>query len=147
MTKTTQTSSAANSFKDKLVSVMQGNLDSEPVANRVSAITVRLKSNPTILSQDVKFEGEISSAGVIEIEGHVKGVVKGNVVALREDGFIEGDVFAESFNIRGKFEGNIRSRSISISSKAKVIGRIEYETLFVEDGAYIDGQFKCLSEK
>lgn len=135
--------SAAN-FKEKLNSLIQGNLDSEPLSKKVAAISVGLKSTPTILARDVEIEGQILSSGVIEIEGHVRGVVKGNVVALRENGFIEGDVLAESFSIRGRFEGNIRSKSISISSKARVSGKVEYETLFVEDGAFIDGQFKCL---
>ncbi len=143
MTKTTQTQSVAN-FKDKFVSIMRGNLDNEPLAKKVAAISAGLKSTPTILARDVEVEGQISSNGIVEIEGHVKGIIKGNIIALRESGFIEGDVFAESFNIRGRFEGNIRSKSISISSKARVIGRVEYETLFVEDGAYIDGQFKCI---
>lgn len=143
MTKTTQ---ALSVVKDKLTSIVQSGLDNEPIAKRVAAISAGLKSAPTILARDVEVEGQVSSVGVIEIEGYVKGVVKGNVVALRENGFIEGDVFADSFSIRGRFEGNVRSKSISISGKARVIGRIEYETLFVEDGAYIDGQFKCLSE-
>ena len=135
--------SAAN-IKEKFVSLIQGNLDNESLSKKVAAISVGLKSTPTILAKDVEIDGRISSSGVIEIEGHVKGIVKGNVVALRENGFVEGDIFAESINIRGRFEGNIRSKSITISSKARVSGKVEYETLFVEDGAFIDGQFKCL---
>lgn len=103
------------------------------------------KTTPTILARDLKFEGEISSSGVIEIEGRVNGTIKGNMIILRESGIIEGTVIADNFNIKGKFEGSIRSKQINISNKALVIGNIEYEVLSVEDGASIDGQFKKIS--
>lgn len=105
------------------------------------------KSTPTILSQDLRVEGEISSTGLIEIEGHVNGTIKGNIVVLREGGIIEGTVIAENLNIKGKFEGSIKAKQITISKNADVIGNIEYEALSVEDGASIDGQFKKLSNE
>ena len=102
------------------------------------------KSTPTIIARDLKIEGEIISAGLIEIEGVVKGTIKGNSVILREEGYVEGTIIAESLSIRGKFDGTIRAKNISITSKAKVIGNIEYGSLSVEDGASIDGQFKMI---
>jgi len=100
------------------------------------------KSTPTIISRDLKIQGEIFSAGVIEIEGNIVGTINGNSVILREEGSINGTVFAENFSIRGKFEGVIKSKNISIASKARVNGEIEYDILSVEDGACIDGHFK-----
>ncbi len=103
------------------------------------------KATPTIFSKDLKIEGDITSAGLLEIEGFVKGTVKGNFVIIRENGAVEGDLSAESLNIKGNFQGNIKAKSISISSKAVVNGVVEYQTLCVEDGASIDGQFKKIS--
>ncbi len=100
------------------------------------------KATPTILSNDLEIQGDLISQGLIEIEGKVKGVIKGNSVIIREDGLVEGEIIAQNLNIRGKFQGNIRARSISVSSKAAINGNIEYSTLCVEDGASIDGQFK-----
>lgn len=104
------------------------------------------KSTPTIISQDLKIEGDIVSLGLIEIEGAIKGTLKGSTVIIREEGSIEGDVIAEMLQIKGKFQGNIKAKNISISSKANVQGNIEYTTLAVEDGACIDGQFKRVGE-
>ena len=104
-----------------------------------------LKSTPTIISKDLVIEGEVSSAGVLEVEGSIKGNIKGNIVVLRESGSIYGEVIAESISIRGNFSGKVRSNSINISGKAKVSGEIEYNTLSVEDGACIDGQFKRMN--
>lgn len=103
------------------------------------------KTTPTILAQDLKLEGEISSSGTIEIEGRINGTIKGNIVILRESCVVEGTVISDNLNIKGKFEGSIRSKQINISSKAHVIGNIEYEILSVEDGASIDGQFKKIA--
>lgn len=116
--------------------------------NSDKSITKRfenLKSTPTIISKDLIIEGEVSSAGVLEVEGTIKGNIKGNIVVLRESGSIFGEVIAESISIRGNFNGKVRSNSINISGKAKVSGEIEYNTLSVEDGACIDGQFKRMT--
>lgn len=110
------------------------------------ALSQSFKATPTIFSRDLKVEGEIASTGLIEIEGAVKGSIKGNVVIIRENGSVEGDLMAEILNIKGNFQGNIRAKSINISSKATINGFVEYHTLCVEDGASIDGQFKKLSD-
>ncbi len=103
------------------------------------------RSTPTILSQDLVVIGEIVSSGIVEIEGRIKGTIKGNTVIVRENGFIEGKIYAESLSLRGNFEGNIYAQNIDISSKANVSGDIEYQSLSVEDGACIDARFKKLS--
>jgi cytoskeletal protein CcmA (bactofilin family) len=113
----------------------------EVITKKLDVLT-NFKSTPTILSRDLKIQGEIFSAGVIEIEGTINGTINGNSVILREDGAIYGTVFAENFSIRGKFEGTIKAKNISIASKARVTGEIEYDVLSVEDGANIDGHFK-----
>ncbi len=114
--------------------------------NKVTIINkLNYRSTPTILSQDLVVVGEIASSGIIEIEGRIKGNIRGNAVILRENGFIEGDIYAESLSIRGNFEGNIYAQNIDISSSAKISGDIEYKSLSVEDGACIDARFKKLS--
>lgn len=118
--------------------------DHSPVKPNLSSI----KSMPSILSRDLTVEGEINSAGVLEIEGKVKGTIKGNLIIIREEGMVDGHIEADSINIRGKFKGDMKARNISIFKKAKVTGNIEYNSLSVEDGAYIEGQFKQqLSDK
>ncbi|MBP7710792.1 MAG: polymer-forming cytoskeletal protein [Rickettsiales bacterium] len=112
---------------------------------KIELITPNFKTTPTILARDLTIVGELTSSGMIEIEGRIKGTVRGNLVILRENGFIEGDVFAESLSIRGSFEGNIHAQNIDISSKAKISGEINYGSLSVEDGACIDARFKKIS--
>ena len=117
-------------------------VNNNSVGKKIGAITSSLKSTPTIIARDLIVEGQVNSAGLIEIEGTIRGTINGNSVVLREEGVIEGLVYAEFLNIRGRFEGSIKAKNISVSSKAKIIGDIEYDSLAVEDGASIDGQFK-----
>lgn len=105
-------------------------------------LDISFKSMPTIISRDLTIEGEIVSLGLIEIEGRIKGTIKGNSVVLRENCFVEGVIIAQSLSLRGAFDGKINAESIEISGKAKVTGEIEYQSLVVEDGACIDGNFK-----
>ena len=86
----------------------------EILSKKLDALT-NFKSTPTIISRDLKIQGEIFSAGVIEIEGNINGTINGNSVILREEGSINGTVFAENFSIRGKFEGTIKAKNISIA--------------------------------
>lgn len=117
-------------------------VNNNSVGKKIGAITSSLKSTPTIIARDLVVEGQVNSAGLIEIEGTIRGTINGNSVVLREEGVVEGLVYAEFLNIRGRFEGSIKAKNISVSSKAKIIGDIEYDSLAVEDGASIDGQFK-----
>lgn len=103
------------------------------------------KATPTILSRDLIIEGKISSTGLIEIEGKIQGSINGNIVIVRENGNVEGEIISENLSIKGNFDGTIKSKNISISNKANVKGSIEYKSLSVEDGASIDGEFKKIT--
>ncbi len=132
-------------FKAKVAAAVHNNqAKGGSIVKKLEAISANLKSTPTILAHDLKINGEISGSGLIEIEGAVKGTINGNSVIVREGGIVEGTIIAESLNIKGKFEGNIKAKNISIEGKATVMGEIEYSSLSVEDGACVDGQFKKL---
>jgi len=133
-----------SNLKNKVVNHNFKVADIQAEENSIKKLEIlsNFKSTPTIISKDLKIQGELFSGGIIEIQGAINGTINGNSVILREDGVITGTVFAENFNIRGRFEGNIKAKYISISGKARVRGEVEYETLSVEDGANIDGYFK-----
>jgi cytoskeletal protein CcmA (bactofilin family) len=109
--------------------------------------SLAFKSMPSILSKDFELTGEINSSGVLEIEGKVKGIIRGNSVVIREEGWVDGRIEVDSINIRGKFSGEIKARNINIFKKAQITGKIEYISLSVEDGACIEGQFKQSTDK
>ena len=133
-------------IKSKLAAAAQGKSDGDNSITKKLEIlsSSNFKTTPTIIARDITIEGNLNSSGVIEIEGNVKGIIRGNLIILREECFVEGSIIGENLNIRGRFEGSIKAKNINISSKARVHGEIEYESLSVEDGASVDGQFKRL---
>jgi len=135
-------------LKAKVASLIQNGSDNDnntSLTRKIENISANFKSTPTIFAKDLRIEGDISSSGLIEIEGFVKGNIKGNSVIIRECGNMEGELMADSISIKGKFTGTIRAKNINISGKARINGVVEYCSLSVEDGACIDGQFKQVS--
>lgn len=104
-------------------------------------------ASPSIIGKELEIKGELNCKGLMEIEGGVIGNVKSKTITIRETGFVEGDIFSEVANIKGKFNGNIKSKVVNIAERADIVGSIEYEILSVEDGAFIDGKFKCVADK
>ena len=104
------------------------------------------KAMPSIISGNMDIEGTMSSSGVIEIEGITKGKIKGNIVTIRDTGCAEGEIEVDTINICGKFRGDIKAKNVNVSKDANITGVIEYDSLSVEDGASIEGQFKKINQ-
>lgn len=138
--------SVFSGFKNSLNLVIDKG-DSDSISRAIGNIKSSLKLTPSILAKELSINGDIISSGVIEIEGAIKGNIKGNSVVIRESGVVDGEIKASSVSVYGKFNGLMESDVISIFSKARVVGTISYKSLSVEDGALIDGQFKQLSKK
>ncbi|MFC1659460.1 polymer-forming cytoskeletal protein [Pseudomonadota bacterium] len=104
-------------------------------------------ASPSIIGRKLEVKGELNCKDLIEVEGNVVGNIHSKTITIRESGLVEGDIFSEVVNIKGKFYGNIKSKVVNIAEKANIVGAIEYEILSVEDGAFIDGKFKCTARE
>jgi len=85
--------------------------------------------------------GDIVSDGDIRVDGKVAGSMKvtGKLV-IGEHGLVEGEVECKNAAIAGQLEGTINvAQSLSLSSSAKVKGKVQVEKLAVEPGAEING--------
>ena len=109
------------------------------------SVVKKSDNTPSILAKTIFVQGDIKSLGILEIEGKTKGVIKGNIVIIREEGVVDGEIEAESVDIHGTFTGDIKANNVNFFKKAKIIGNVEYKSLTVEDGASIEGQFKQIS--
>jgi cytoskeletal protein CcmA (bactofilin family) len=130
-------------IKSKLAAAAQNGSSGE-ITKKLEILSANFKTTPTIIAKDMLIEGSLKTDGILEIQGSVKGIISGNSVILREECFVEGSITAESLSIRGRFEGSIKAKKINVSSRGRVFGEIEYDSLSVEDGACLDGQFKRL---
>lgn len=100
------------------------------------------KSLPTVVAADVHFLGNIVSEGALDIDGKVEGNVKCKSLTLRRNGRIQGDAYAIEAHVYGELQGMIRAKEVHLYASCRVEGIIVHEKLTIEDGAYVDGQFK-----
>lgn len=100
------------------------------------------KNPPTIIASDVNLLGNIISEGAMDIDGRLEGNVRCKCVTIRKNGVIKGDVFADVVQVYGRVEGLIKARDVHLFASCHVEGVIMHEALTIEDGAFVDGQFK-----
>ena len=109
-------------------------------------ISIPKNSGVSIISKDTSIKGNINSTGALEIEGDIKGDITGNIVTLRETSDVDGNIVAKVLNLKGKFNGILKSEKINISKTANIKGTLEYITLCVEEGAIIEADLKRVND-
>jgi cytoskeletal protein CcmA (bactofilin family) len=96
-------------------------------------------SGPSIISQDMTIEGNITTNGELHIDGTVYGSIRAHSCVIDLNGFVQGDIMAEDLFVRGRVIGPIRGSNVNIYSGAQVEGDILNETISIENGANIYG--------
>ena len=94
---------------------------------------------PSILSDDLKIEGDIVSDGEVHISGVVKGDVTAQKLTLGENGSITGTVEVEVAVIAGHLAGRLSATSVVLASTARVVADITHVSLTIEPGAVFEG--------
>lgn len=94
---------------------------------------------PTIISTDLRIDGDVTSDGEIQVDGIVDGDVKCENLTIGATGRIKGAASAERILVRGHVSGQIKSRVVTLTRTARVTGDVLHETLTVEAGARLEG--------
>ena len=92
------------------------------------------------LSSDLSFEGVISGAGDLQVDGAVKGDVRVGRLIVGETGAIEGNVAADYREVRGRIVGAVTGKQVKLISTAYLDGDITAEQLSIDVGAYFQGR-------
>jgi len=90
-----------------------------------------------------RITGELYFPGTVELPGYVKGRVEASAIVIEEAGEVEGDLCAASIAIKGRVNGQIIGGDVKLHTSAQVTGKITYESLSIESGAQVEGQFKA----
>lgn len=95
----------------------------------------------SVLAQDLRITGEISSTGTIEVLGEIEGnlTARGLVVGL--EGRMTGTVSAETVEVKGRLDGRVATQSFALRATAEVAADVSYTSLVIESGALIEGKF------
>ena len=98
------------------------------------------------IGETMQIEGDLRTAGSIDIAGLVNGNIFVSEMTITETGSIRGSVEASSIEINGHIEGKITADIIIIGKTAVIKGDIFFKnTLKTEEGADIDGYIKRLN--
>jgi cytoskeletal protein CcmA (bactofilin family) len=85
-------------------------------------------------------EGNISGGGEIQIDGVIKGDVRIEHVTVGDGGQVEGGIYAEAVEVRGRVSGSITAKQVRLYGACHVDGDITHEQLAMETGAFFQGR-------
>lgn len=92
------------------------------------------------LSADLTFEGNVSGAGDLQVDGSIKGDVRVGRLIVGETGAVEGGVSADYVEVRGRIVGAVNGKQVKLLGTAYVDGDISHEQLSIDVGAYFQGR-------
>jgi cytoskeletal protein CcmA (bactofilin family) len=103
---------------------------------------------PTIIGHGAFFEGNITSASGLRIEGRVRGKVKcDHSVVVGHTAKVEAEIESQSVLIDGEVIGNVTAKDqIEITQRGRLRGDIQTPKLVTEPGAHFDGVCKMTSQ-
>jgi cytoskeletal protein CcmA (bactofilin family) len=70
----------------------------------------------------------------------VKGDVRAERVTVNQSGKVDGGIFADAVEVRGKVTGSITAKEVRLYDACHMDGDITHEQLSVEPGAYFQGK-------
>jgi len=110
-----------------------------------SQLSAGAKTGRSHIAAGAKLSGDLSVPGLLELLGHVDGRLSADAIVIEDGGSAVGEIRAASVTIRGHFEGGIFGGDVRLSSSAKVVGEIFYQTLTIESGAEVKAS--CARQK
>jgi cytoskeletal protein CcmA (bactofilin family) len=93
-----------------------------------------------LISPDITIEGGITGDGELQIDGIVRGDVRVGRLTIGETGHIEGSIYAEAVEVRGRIVGAITAKQVRLYGTSYIDGDITHEQLAMETGAFFQGR-------
>ena len=122
--------------------------ESAPVAY-VSETVTRVESvarssalaKPSIISEGFTFEGTITSDGILNIAGTVRGKITAKSVLIDSSGQVDGELNSEQLVIKGQLKGDVNCDDLNVGPLAHVDGNISYKFIHIQRGGKVAGKF------
>jgi cytoskeletal protein CcmA (bactofilin family) len=111
----------------------------KPLPNRNAA--------PSIISADLKIVGDLTSAGDIQIDGHVEGDINSRTITIGEAAQVTGSISGDTIRVCGSINGQIKGQTVTLDKSARVVGDILHHSLAIEPGAFIEGHCRRIDSK
>ena len=92
----------------------------------------------TIIGAGASFNGKITNARVIEINGKMNADLAADKVTIGEAGHFDGAIRADLVVVSGHYEGKMQAGSVWATATASISGKLHYETLQMDRGAALN---------
>lgn len=96
----------------------------------------------TVISNDLTIHGNVTSEGIVRLEGTIVGDMNCSSLVVENDGAISGNISAEEVNVHGRVEGTVHGKNVMLHSTAFVEGDIFHQGIGIEMGTHYDGRLK-----
>jgi cytoskeletal protein CcmA (bactofilin family) len=96
---------------------------------------------PSIISEGFTFEGTITSDGVLNIAGTVRGKITAKSVLIDSSGQVDGELNSEQLVIKGQLKGDVNCDDLNVGPLARVDGNISYKYIHIQRGGRVAGRF------
>ena len=129
----------------KQAKASKGSVHIEPLPMSMAPATAEAgrKAQPkvaSLVSPDITIEGGITGDGELQIDGVVRGDVRVGRLTIGETGHVEGSIYAEAVEVRGRVVGAITAKQVRLYGTAYIDGDITHEQLAMETGAFFQGR-------
>ena len=112
-----------------------------PISQSPSADPARKSPRvASLVSPDITIEGDLTGDGELQIDGVVRGDVRVARLTVGETGHVEGSIYAEAVELRGRVVGAVTAKQVRLYGTAYVDGDITHEQLAMETGAFFQGR-------
>ena len=82
-------------------------------------------STKSVLAQDLRITGEISSTGTIEVLGEIEGNLTARGLIVGAEGRMNGTVAAETVEVKGKLDGRVTTQAFRPALHRRSGGRCD----------------------
>lgn len=100
----------------------------------------------SLLSKEVKIEGEIQGSENLQVEGRFKGTIKlAGDIYVGPTGVVDADIEADNVIVQGQINGNVLARKqLQIQSKGRLVGDCTAQSIDIREGALFEGRSKMI---
>ena len=103
---------------------------------------VKTADSTSLVSKNVRIEGEVEGPENLHIEGYVKGAIAltGDIF-VGNTGIVEADLEAKNIVIQGEVTGNVKAhQQLEIHPSGKLIGDCSAGSIDIKEGAVFEGR-------
>ena len=99
-------------------------------------------ASTSLLSTNVKIEGEVQGEENLHIDGQIKGSIKLNGdILVGNRGIVEAEIEANNIVIQGQVTGNVSAKQqLEIQPSGKLIGDCTARSIDIKEGALFEGR-------